>query len=717
MRRTRSRCVGLTALLTVLGLCSVSSAATITVDQLSDDFGTPGGCSLREAIQAANTDAAFGGCTAGSGADTIVLGLGTHSLSLDGGQDDANQTGDLDVLSALEIVGAGIGRTIIKQDTSDRVISQPSGSASWGLRDLTVTGGRSDGFSEEGAGVHAAPTASGATVTLTRVRVTDNGMVGLLPLGGGVYISNASLSMVDCIIDNNFIEPNAIGDGAGVYLTSVTGTIARSTIRDNEARDTGSGNNGGGVFATGAFSTPTDVRLIHSTISGNTSENGNGGGAYIEGYARLVFDGCTVTDNDADAGGAGSFGGVVSNSDPAHVSVLWNTAVVNNIASVAADVGGSATWEVGWVAYTSTNITTYVNTGPSTIVGDGALAPLADNGGHTLTHRPDAGSPLVDLGTCSDYLGAAYDLDQRGVPRGAIGPCDVGSVEREAWRVSATSVTDESPGANCALGGKLVATGTDWNGNGVLDAAEAGESFYVCNTGSGALVMISNEPPAGGNCSAGGQKVETGLDNGDGGGTAGNGQLEAGEIDQTVYVCNGSDGSNGTSGADGFDSLVALTSEPGGANCENGGIAIAVGLDDGTPSGTADNGVLEPGEIDATEYVCHGADGESGNDGENGNDGASSLMDANPLAAGSECASGGVTIDVGLDNGDGGGTPGNGVLESGEIDHTIVVCNGADGTDGEDGSGGCSAGGRSGSVWLLLGFGLIALRRRRSPNR
>ena len=64
----------------VLGTLALSTApaqaAAIPVNTTTDEFNTSGtgtGCSLREAIQAANTDSAFGGCTAGSGADTINL--------------------------------------------------------------------------------------------------------------------------------------------------------------------------------------------------------------------------------------------------------------------------------------------------------------------------------------------------------------------------------------------------------------------------------------------------------------------------------------------------------------------------------------------------------------------------------------------------------------------------------------------------------------------
>src|SRR5437762_14373939 len=51
----------------VLGQGSLAAAATITPTTFADQFGTDqGACALREAVQAANTDAAFGGCPGGS---------------------------------------------------------------------------------------------------------------------------------------------------------------------------------------------------------------------------------------------------------------------------------------------------------------------------------------------------------------------------------------------------------------------------------------------------------------------------------------------------------------------------------------------------------------------------------------------------------------------------------------------------------------------------
>jgi hypothetical protein len=83
----------------------------------------------------------------------------------------------------------------------------------------------------------------------------------------------------------------------------------------------------------------------------------------------------------------------------------------------------------------------------------------------------------------------------------------------------------------------------------------------------------------------------------------------------TTYACNGTngkDGSNGSNGTNGFNSLTKTTSEPAGANCANGGQKIETGLDDGDGGGTANDGILQSGEVDSTSYVCNGANGTNG---------------------------------------------------------------------------------------------------------
>ncbi len=58
------------------------AAALIIVNTTADELNSDGDCSLREAIQAANTNARVDACTAGSGDDTIVFdpNLGARRL-------------------------------------------------------------------------------------------------------------------------------------------------------------------------------------------------------------------------------------------------------------------------------------------------------------------------------------------------------------------------------------------------------------------------------------------------------------------------------------------------------------------------------------------------------------------------------------------------------------------------------------------------------------
>ena len=254
---------------------------------------------------------------------------------------------------------------------------------------------------------------------------------------------------------------------------------------------------------------------------------------------------------------------------------------------------------------------------------------------------------------------------------------------------SLSVISVESAGSNCAQGGQKIDNGLDDNSNGILEVGEIDQTAYACHGANGAdgadgadgsnglnaLSTISIES-AGVNCAQGGQKLDTGLDDNN------NGTLEAGEIDQTSYICHGTDGANGADGADGSNGLPTLSvisAESAGVNCAAGGQKLEVGLDDNS------NGTLEAGEIDQTSYVCHGADGANGADGADGSNGLSTLSVMSVESAGVNCAQGGQKIDVGVDDNN------NGTLEAGEIDQTSYVCDGTDGADGADGSNGLNS--------------------------
>src|SRR5436190_20379271 len=78
-----------------------ASAATVTVTTNADELNADGDCSLREAIAAANTDAAVDACAAGSGFDVVVLAAGTYSPAA-----------TLSIADADGVLLAGVGATI-----------------------------------------------------------------------------------------------------------------------------------------------------------------------------------------------------------------------------------------------------------------------------------------------------------------------------------------------------------------------------------------------------------------------------------------------------------------------------------------------------------------------------------------------------------------------------------------------------------------------------
>jgi CSLREA domain-containing protein len=86
---------------------SVITNGTISVTTTTDEFGSGAACSLREAIQSANTNTNFGGCTRiGSAPFQINVPAGTYTLTIPGNNEQANATGDLDVLATMAIVGS-----------------------------------------------------------------------------------------------------------------------------------------------------------------------------------------------------------------------------------------------------------------------------------------------------------------------------------------------------------------------------------------------------------------------------------------------------------------------------------------------------------------------------------------------------------------------------------------------------------------------------------
>src|SRR5215210_7982174 len=110
-----------------LALASPAPAATIEVNETNDELG--GGlpipdCSLREAVQSANTNTAVSGCSKGQSerTDTIELVPEIYELDIATTDENFNQNGDLDISAGGDLVirGAGSQETRIETHLDDR---------------------------------------------------------------------------------------------------------------------------------------------------------------------------------------------------------------------------------------------------------------------------------------------------------------------------------------------------------------------------------------------------------------------------------------------------------------------------------------------------------------------------------------------------------------------------------------------------------------------
>ena len=133
----------LVALASLVALVATHVAVAATINVLADGVG---GCKLRDAIRAANTNTAYMNCTAGAGTDTLVLQQNDGKPVFSAGQaatadEDDNFTGDLDITSAIIIQGTNPEQTIIVGHDFDRTFDvRPGGSLT--LNEVTVIGGR-----------------------------------------------------------------------------------------------------------------------------------------------------------------------------------------------------------------------------------------------------------------------------------------------------------------------------------------------------------------------------------------------------------------------------------------------------------------------------------------------------------------------------------------------------------------------------------------------
>jgi CSLREA domain-containing protein len=364
----------LAAVLLIAAAAPPARAAVFIPTKLTDsaDGACDSDCSLREAVLAAN---------AASGPDFIVLGPGTHALSLAGANEDLGATGDLDVTGDLAIVGREPASTVIDANQIDRAFDVLAG-VELELTNLTVTGGSVSG--NDGGGIRAA-----GELGLNRVIVSFNNVIGGGKGGGIAALGSASVLNVD---QSSILVNSSTHQGGGIYLD---GTIhmASSSLWGNSAQQVG----GGGLYAgEGALGT-----VSSSTIFQNNTLGPWGGGVYVVSQPFIAVDYVTfentIIARSTTNGGTqlDCFGAALS----AGHNLLGEGSGCPDFGTHPGDLEGV----------------------PETPL-DPKLAAYEETGGPTPAFLPVPGSPAIDHGAnCGP-------VDQRGAERPA-GACDIGAVE------------------------------------------------------------------------------------------------------------------------------------------------------------------------------------------------------------------------------------------------------------------------------------------------
>lgn len=209
--------------------------------------------------------------------------------------------------------------------------------------------------------------------------------------GGGILNSGGEL-----IIRNNstVTENYAEDDGGGILNTgTVQGlakvTIENSTISNNTTRgdaldDGGAGLDNDGNKDSGAAG--AEMTITNSTITGNNSQNGSGGGIRNVNGAVLTIQNSQITNNSS------KFGSGIANGAAPGISgtrlTIGNTRIENN-------AGGGLDVQDAFDANTGTGATTVVNEGGNTITTTNAPELLSNPPSIRVSIDPN-GSPIVD---------------------------------------------------------------------------------------------------------------------------------------------------------------------------------------------------------------------------------------------------------------------------------------------------------------------------------
>ena len=225
---------------------------------------------------------------------------------------------------------------------------------------------------------------------------------GTLILMDSTLTGNQAATGVSAIIDDSQIISNSAHYGAGIENSGAI-MVTNSAISRNRATQ-----DGGGLWNLNG-----QVSLQDVSVSANQAGAAGGGMYQGSGNATLLY--VTVAGNTAAFGA-----GLCKDGSSPGTMFLRDCLLSGNVTGNCDGVVGSA----GHNMSSDSHCASFVQPGDKQSV-QLLLAPLANNGGPTLTQMPLAGNPAINGGDCISGI----TIDQRSATRPVGSTCDVGAVE------------------------------------------------------------------------------------------------------------------------------------------------------------------------------------------------------------------------------------------------------------------------------------------------
>ena len=455
-------------------------------------------CSLPDAITAANTDTATGGCPAGqTGADTITI---TEAGTTDGTITLSSQLRVNGSSSQDSIITIEGGNFTVSGDDSVRVF-QVRQHGDLTVKNLIIT----EGKSSDGGAIKVD---NGGKLTLESVTVRDSEATG--GHGGGIRSDGGTVT-----ITNSAIFDNETSDAGGGLELAGTATITGSQIYGNT-----SPNSGGGLAAGSGKATNITISgsSIYNNTSGRTSFDAGGGlSLYGSGVRSLILKNSTVYANTSYTGS----GLYIQNGTATvtHVTFTGNVVDCANCASVRND-GATLKMRNTIVANTAggnvnnppKDCSGSLNENFNNLIEDGTCSP-AVSGDPKLASMTTGMPPYYVLEDDSPAIGAANDTycaaestDQAGNARPATG-CDIGAVENSRSApvptdtptptATATVTSDDvsiTVDGSCSLPDAITAANDNVATNGCPAGGTGRDTITITQAGtSGGTITLSSQ--------------------------------------------------------------------------------------------------------------------------------------------------------------------------------------------------------------------------------